>query len=216
MFTGIVEEKGRVISLKKSDKSCVLEIAANVVTQQLELGDSVAVNGVCLTMVSITKSSFCADVMNQTLKMSSLGALKPGDSVNLERAMSAQGRFGGHIVSGHIDGTGEIISVKPDANAIWYTVSAAPELMRYIVDKGSVALDGISLTVAKVTDDSFSVSVIPHTAKITVLGEKKAGDRVNIENDIIAKYVEKLMLPKIEKTPKKSGITMEFLMENGF
>lgn len=216
MFTGIVEEKGKVISLKKSDKSCVLEIAANVVTQQLAIGDSVAVNGVCLTMVFVGKTSFCADVMNQTLKMSSLGSLKTGDSVNLERAMPANGRFGGHIVSGHIDGVGEIISVKPDANAIWYTVSAAPELMRYIVDKGSVALDGISLTVARVNETSFSVSVIPHTAKMTVLGDKRTGDKVNIENDIIAKYIEKLTMPPIAQKAEKSGITMEFLTENGF
>lgn len=213
MFTGIVEEKGKVITLEKSGDSCVLKIAANVVTEGLAIGDSVAVNGVCLTAVSVSDSHFCADVMNQTLKMSSLGALKPQSSVNLERAMAANGRFGGHIVSGHIDGVGKITAIRRDANAVWYTISASSELMRYIVAKGSVALDGISLTVAELDSGSFSVSLIPHTAKSTVLGEKRVGDTVNIENDVIAKYVEKLLSPQ---QPQKSGITMEFLLENGF
>ena len=213
MFTGIVEEKGKVIALEKSGDSCVLKIAANVVTEGLAIGDSVAVNGVCLTAVSVSESHFCADVMNQTLKMSSLGALKPQSSVNLERAMAANGRFGGHIVSGHIDGVGKITAIRRDANAVWYTISASSELMRYIVAKGSVALDGISLTVAELDSGSFSVSLIPHTAKSTVLGEKRVGDTVNIENDVIAKYVEKLLSPQ---QPQKSGITMEFLLENGF
>lgn len=214
MFTGIIEELGEVMSLKKSAVSCTLTIKAKQIMSDLKIGDSVAVNGVCLTASRIDKGSFIADVMNETLRASSLGALVRGSEVNLERAMPAQGRFGGHIVSGHIDSTGVISKVKADCNAVWYTITAPQSVMRYIVKKGSIAIDGISLTVARVDDNSFSVSMIPHTAKATALGKKQAGDIVNLENDIIAKYIERLLAPQ-ENSPK-SSITMSFLAENGF
>ena len=153
--------------------------------------------------------------MHETLNRSSLGALAPGSPVNLERAMAADSRFGGHIVSGHIDGTGAITQVRRDDNALWYTVEASPALLRYIVEKGSIAMDGISLTVAAVEADRFSVSVIPHTAAVTALGRKRSGDVVNLETDIIGKYVEKLLRPAEPAAPR-AGLSLEFLMENGF
>lgn len=216
MFTGIVEEMGQIRSIVRGASSAVLSIEANLILENLKIGDSVAVNGVCLTATSIGAGGFTADVMHETLNRSSLGALQKGSHVNLERAMLANGRFGGHIVSGHIDGTGTIGSIQKDDNALWYTILADAKLLRYIVEKGSVTIDGISLTVADVQSDRFAVSLIPHTAKVTVLGEKRTGDIVNLETDIIGKYVEKLMKPTVEETKQKSGITMEFLAENGF
>lgn len=214
MFTGIIEEVGTVKAVKRSGTSSFIEIQAKKVLEDVHLGDSIAVNGVCLTVTHCDGSIFRADVMNETLSRSSLGSLTTGSPVNLERAMAADGRFGGHIVSGHIDGTGTVSDIRNDGIAVWYTITAPPELLRYIVEKGSIAIDGISLTVAKVTDTSFSVSIIPHTAAQTILGTKKTGDMVNLENDIIGKYVEKLMKPA-EAAPQ-SGITMEFLAKNGF
>ncbi|WP_294413130.1 riboflavin synthase [uncultured Ruminococcus sp.] len=214
MFTGIIEEVGTVSRVQHSGNASFIEIQAKKVLEDVRLGDSIAVNGVCLTVTHFGGGVFRADVMNETLSRSSLGSLTNGSPVNLERAMAANGRFGGHIVSGHIDGTGIITDIKNDGIAVWYTVSAAPELLRYIVEKGSIAIDGISLTVAKVTDTSFSVSIIPHTAAQTILSTKKTGDTVNLENDIIAKYAEKLMKPA--ETPKTGGITMDFLAKNGF
>ena len=216
MFTGIVEEMGQIRSIVRGASSAVLSIEANLILEDLKIGDSVAVNGVCLTATSIGAGGFTADVMHETLNRSSLGALQKGSHVNLERAMLANGRFGGHIVSGHIDGTGTIGSIQKDDNALWYTILADAKLLRYIVEKGSVTIDGISLTVADVQSDRFAVSLIPHTAKVTVLGEKRTGDIVNLETDIIGKHVEKLMKPTVEETKQKSGITMEFLAENGF
>ena len=216
MFTGIVEEMGQIRSIVRGASSAVLSIEANLILEDLKIGDSVAVNGVCLTATSIGAGGFTADVMHETLNRSSLGALQKGSHVNLERAMLANGRFGGHIVSGHIDGTGTIGSIQKDDNALWYTILADAKLLRYIVEKGSVTIDGISLTVADVQSDRFAVSLIPHTAKVTVLGEKRTGDIVNLETDILGKYVEKLMKPAVEETKQKSGITMEFLAENGF
>ena len=216
MFTGIVEEMGQIRSIVRGASSAVLSIEANLILEDLKIGDSVAVNGVCLTATSIGAGGFTADVMHETLNRSSLGALQKGSHVNLERAMLANGRFGGHIVSGHIDGTGTIGSIQKDDNALWYTILADAKLLRYIVEKGSVTIDGISLTVADVQSDRFAVSLIPHTAKVTILGEKRTGDIVNLETDIIGKYVEKLLKPAEEETKQKSGITMEFLAENGF
>jgi len=215
MFTGIVEEMGCVKSVQHGAVSSFVEIKAEAVLSDAHIGDSIAVNGVCLTVTNITADSFRADVMNETLSRSSLGTLRQGSFVNLERAMSANGRFGGHIVSGHIDGTGTIADIKKDGIAVWYTITSSPEILRYIVEKGSVAIDGISLTVADVSDTDFKISVIPHTAAQTVLRFKKSGDIVNIENDIIGKYVEKLMGYGIDKS-QKSSITMDFLAENGF
>ena len=215
MFTGIVEEMGVLRSVRRGAHSAVLSIGAETVLSDLKIGDSVAVNGVCLTATAVDAGGFTADVMHETLNRSSLGALVPGSPVNLERAMAANGRFGGHMVAGHIDGTGTITARRQDDNAVWYTVSAAPSLLRYIVEKGSIAIDGISLTVASVEADRFSVSVIPHTAAVTVLGRKRPGDIVNLETDLIGKYVEKLLRPA-EDTAPKGGISLEFLMENGF
>lgn len=215
MFTGIVEELGTIRAVRRGAASAVLSIGASEVLSDLKIGDSVAVNGVCLTVTSLDDGGFTADVMHETLGRSSLGALAPGGHVNLERAMPANGRFGGHIVSGHIDGTGKVASVRPDDNALWYTISAAPELLRYIVEKGSITIDGISLTVAAVDEVSFSVSLIPHTAAVTTLGKKRAGDTVNLETDIIGKYVEKLLRPAPEPE-RRGGISLEFLAENGF
>ena len=215
MFTGIIEEVGKVVSIKKGAKSSILTIQGRKIFEDLKIGDSVAVNGVCLTVTSFSKNIFIADVMNETLIRSSLGDLSDGSLVNLERAMAANGRFGGHIVSGHIDGTGSIIKIQRDDNAIWYTITTSDNLMKYIVEKGSIAIDGISLTVAKVDCKSFSVSIIQHTANETVLSHRSVGDNVNLENDIIGKYVEKLINLR-DKKKIESNITREFLMKNGY
>ena len=213
MFTGLIEETGTVCEVCRNGNASFIRIAAEKVLEGTKVGDSIAVNGVCLTVTDHDGKIFRADVMNETLSRSSLGTLKQGSKVDLERAMSAEGRFGGHIVSGHIDGTGTVSSIKQDGIAVRYTISADDKLLRYIVEKGSVTLDGISLTVASVTDSDFTVSVIPHTAEQTILPYKKVGDIINIETDIIGKYVEKLLRPA---EPKKSGVTMEQLMKNGF
>jgi riboflavin synthase len=216
MFTGIVEETGKILGIKKGAHSAVLTIQADKVLEDAKIGDSIAVNGVCLTATSISGNTFTADVMHETLNRSSLAQAKGGTPVNLERAMPADGRFGGHIVAGHVDGVGTIVRAVPDDNAIRYTIEAEPSILRYIVEKGSIAIDGISLTVAAVTDRDFTVSVIPHTVKLTILNSKKPGDPVNLENDIIGKYVEKLLSPGAEAEPEKSTLTREFLLENGY
>ena len=217
MFTGIIEEIGTVRRIERGAAGARLTIAAKTVLEGTELGDSIATNGVCLTVVSMTSDSFSADVMAESLRRSSLGALQTGSPVNLERAMPLNGRFGGHIVSGHIDGTGTIASQKREDNAVWVTVRAPAALLRYIVEKGSIAIDGVSLTVAAVDETGFAVSIIPHTGAQTILLDKKAGETVNLECDVIGKYVEKLLAPYAptdEAAP--SGITMEFLAQNGF
>lgn len=211
MFTGIVEELGTIRGIRRGAKSAVLTIGADLVLSDAKLGDSIAVNGVCLTVTGLPGGAFTADVMHETLDRSSLGALGAGSLVNLERAMPANGRFGGHIVSGHIDGTGTIAWVRRDDNAQWYTIHAPAHLLRYIVEKGSIAIDGISLTVAKLSPDGFQVSVIPHTAEQTILSKKRAGDVVNLENDCIGKYVERLLSPGGE-----TGITKAFLQKFGY
>ena len=212
MFTGIIEEIGKVQAIQHGGNSSFIKIQAEKILEDIHEGDSIAVNGVCLTVIEFDKNNFRADVMNETLRRSSLGSLKNGSPVNLERAMPANGRFGGHIVSGHIDGTGTILSVKNDGIAVWYTISTTPEIMRYIIEKGSIAIDGISLTVAEVGDSIFSVSIIPHTSEKTILSYKKTGDIVNLENDIIGKYVGKF----INSDSRKSNISIDFLAENGF
>jgi len=213
LFTGIVEETGEVLQIGGG----VLKLKASKVLEGTQLGDSIAVNGVCLTVTNMTKDSFSADVMPQTLRMSSLGQLKTGSRVNLERAMAADGRFGGHIVSGHIDGTGTVKELRKEGNAVWVTISADQSILRLIVEKGSIAIDGISLTVAKLTATDFSVSIIPHTGEETTLLSRKPGEIVNLENDVVGKYVERLLSFKnAEPEPKKSSLTMEFLREHGF
>lgn len=214
MFTGIIEEVGEIKTIKRSQKFAVLSIEGDTIFSDLKVGHSVAVNGVCLTVVSLSNNTFTADIMSETLDRSSLGSLKSGSKVNLERAMDASGRFGGHIVSGHIDGIGFITSIKEDANAIWYTISCSDKLLCYIVEKGSITIDGISLTVAKVTNSNFTVSIIPHTAKSTILSERSVTDKVNLENDVIAKYVEKLMTNQSKNN--NSNITEDFLKKTGF
>lgn len=229
MFTGIVEEVGTIHSIAMGEKSAILTIEASVVLQGSKIGDSIAVNGVCLTVTSIRNGQFTADVMAETLRRSSLGSLHRGSKVNLERAMAADGRFGGHMVAGHIDGTGTIRSMKREDNAVWVEIEASEKILRYIIEKGSIAIDGISLTVAKLTSKSFSVSVIPHTGEETTLLKKKAGDIVNLENDLIGKYVERLLGGSISAVSKaeggetanstgsaRSGITMEMLTKYGF
>lgn len=210
MFTGIIEEIGTILQREETANRCALTISAKKVLTDTKIGDSIAVNGVCLTVTDFKKDSFTADVMPETLRRSSLRQLKTGSAVNLERAMAADGRFGGHIVAGHIDGTGKISSLRPEGNAVLVTVSTTPDLLRYIVEKGSIAIDGISLTVAKVTRSDFTVSLIPHTGEETTLLKHRPGEIVNLETDIIGKYVEKLI------QTKKSGVTMELLLENGF
>jgi len=219
MFTGIVEEIGRIKSIARGSQSAVLAIEASRVLEGTGTGDSIAVNGVCLTVTSISSKEFTADVMAETLRRSSLGVLQRGSRVNLERAMAADGRFGGHIVSGHIDGTGLIASMRKEDNAVWVTVDTPEQLLKYIVEKGSIAIDGISLTVAEVAEGSFSVSLIPHTGAETTLLQKKPGDVVNLENDVIGKYVERLLAfgGKDSGSEKvQSNITMDFLAKHGF
>lgn len=216
MFTGIVEETGTLRSLSRGSKSCVIHVQCSTVLEDTRIGDSIAVNGICLTVTSVESGGFTADVMNETLSRSSLAQTRPGDPVNLERAMAANGRLGGHIVSGHIDGTGIIREIRDDDNAVWYTVEAPPEILRYVVEKGSIAIDGISLTVARVDDRSFQVSVIPHTRAVTALSSRRVGSPVNLENDIVGKYVEKLMQPAPSESGPASGITMEFLAQHGY
>ncbi len=228
MFTGIIEEIGTITSITKGARSSRLTIKGSKIFDDLHIGDSVAVNGVCLTATSKTGNTFTADVMAETLRRSSLGALNIGSYVNLERAMAANGRFGGHIVSGHIDGTGVIESFEREDNAVWVTVKTPAKILRYIIEKGSIAIDGISLTVAYVDDRCFKVSLIPHTGANTTLLDKKAGDIVNLENDVVGKYVEKLLSGKngdgnsneegAEAGDDSGGsaITMEFLAQHGF
>ncbi|MDO4288798.1 MAG: riboflavin synthase [Eubacterium sp.] len=215
MFTGIVEEIGRVSKISRGRHSAVLEIGAQKVLEHTKIGDSIAVNGICLTVTSLGAGSFTADVMHETLDRSALAALRSGDHVNLERAMPADGRFGGHMVGGHIDGTGRIVSIEKDDTAVWFTVQVKPELLRYVVEKGSIAMDGISLTVAKTQGDRFSVSAIPHTVRETVLHWRRPGELVNLETDMIGKYVEQL-LHLSQKQDGRGGITEEFLTKYGF
>lgn len=207
MFTGIVEEIGRVKSIRRGSNEAKIVISCSKVLGKKTtmsslpnigvatiIGDSIAVNGVCLTVTELRGDTFTADVMPETFSRSSLSALRPGSKVNLERAMPAYGRFGGHIVSGHIDGTGKIASIKKDGNAVWFTIETKSEITDYIVEKGSITIDGISLTVATVKHQTpigkFQVSIIPHTLSETSLSEKKTGDTVNLETDIVGKYVK--------------------------
>lgn len=203
MFTGIIEEIGTIADIKMGAKSCALTVNAKVVISDVNIGDSIAINGVCTTVTRATDSQFSVDIMAETMRKTSFSILKKGDRVNLERAMSANSRFGGHIVSGHIDGTGTIRSMQREDNAVWVTIGANDEIMRYIVKKGSITIDGISLTVASIFKDAFSVSIIPHTAIETTLISKRCGDRVNLECDIIGKYVENFIIRRDESKLEK-------------
>jgi len=196
MFTGIVEELGEVAGLADLGDSVRLTLRGPVVVDGAGHGDSIAVNGVCLTVVESGTDTFTADVMRETLDHSSLGALVVGDPVNLERPMRLDGRLGGHLVQGHVDAVGHVAAKSPLADgSTRFTFSAPPDVLRYVVRKGSVAIDGISLTVASLDDDTFDVAVIPHTLAVTTLGHKERGAAVNLEADLIAKYVERLLVP---------------------
>ena len=215
MFTGIIEEIGTVVRLDRGPRSVRLTIAGQIIFSDLKLGDSVAANGVCLTASAIHGSQFTADIMPETLERSALGTLRPGSRVNLERALPADGRFGGHMVMGHIDDMGKIIRLRRDDNAIWLQIEASGDLLRYVIPKGSIAIDGISLTVARVDDRSLSVSIIPHTAECTTLAERQPGDPVNLEVDLLGKYVERLLNYNAPE-PAKPGLTADFLAKHGF
>lgn len=218
MFTGIVEEIGTVAHIRRGRSSAILTIRAKTIMDDVHIGDSIAVNGVCLTVTELQTDGFSADVMHETLDRSSLAGIQTGSHVNLERAMAANGRFGGHIVAGHVDGTGRIVDIRRDDTAIWYTIQASPEILRYIVEKGSIAIDGISLTVARVSTDRFSISAIPHMVRETVLQERRKGDVVNLENDMIGKYVERLIWADSGngKRAADGGVTKDFLTRCGF
>lgn len=219
MFTGLVEEIGTIVSIKKGTDSSRLTIAADMILKDIKVGDSIATNGICLTVTDFNNSSFTVDVMTESLRVSSLRTLAYNDPVNLERAMRLGDRLGGHMVSGHIDGTGTIESFKKEDNATVISISASVDLLKYIIYKGSIAIDGVSLTVFYVDDSLFKVSIIPHTSITTILLEKAIGDTVNLECDMIGKYVEKLLLNKENteiKDKPKSNLSISFLSENGF
>lgn len=233
MFTGLIEEIGTIISIRRNKSSFRLTIEADVILKDIKIGDSIAVNGICLTAENTTSNSFTADVMPETVLRTSLNNLKSSDKVNLERAMASNGRFGGHIVSGHIDGVGTIVNKKEDENAIWITISADKNIIKYVVEKGSISIDGISLTVAYVDTECFKVSIIPHTMKMTTLYFNKVGEKVNLECDIIGKYVERFLylgdttLNSNYSSTRNDGlnnfcintasnIDIDFLTKNGF
>lgn len=215
MFTGIVEELGVLEAVKRDSANMKVTFQAQKVLEDVQLGDSIAVNGVCLTVTRFSANNFTVDVMPETFRKTSLGQLQIGDKVNLERALTLQTRLGGHIVSGHIDGTGKIKSKNREHNAVVVYISAPEEILKYVVTKGSITIDGISLTVVDYDQNSFWVSLIPHTADQTTLGFKKAGDLVNLEVDILARYIERLML-KGPVSEKKGELSLDFLKENGF
>lgn len=217
MFTGIVEEIGSLKEISIGSGLGNIEIECNKVLEETKIGDSIAVNGVCLTVNKINSNSFVADIMGETLDRTNLGRLKDGNKVNLERALKVSDRLGGHIVSGHVDGKGQVLSIDKKNDGTWFTISADKEILKYIILKGSITIDGISLTVAYVDNEIFKVSIIPHTLKNTILAQKIQGSYVNLENDIMGKYIEKFMIfSKTESENEKSKITLDFLRENGF
>jgi riboflavin synthase len=223
MFTGIIEEIGQIKAIIRGSKSIRLTIICSRVIEGIKPGDSIAVNGICLTAAALGPGWFAADVMPETLRRTGLQKIRPQDTVNLERALRLCDRLGGHLVSGHTDGTGQLIRRDQEDNAIWLTIEAAPEILRYVVTKGSITLDGVSLTVAAVDQATLQVALIPHTASLTTLGSRAVGESVNIECDVIGKYVEKFVqatrsgLDTIgQNIESKSGLTMAFLHDNGF
>ncbi len=213
MFSGIIEAVGEVCSLKKDARGARIGVEAPGVLGDVRLGDSIALNGVCVTVVDFDARKFEADLSVETLRRTNLGTLAVGDGCNLERAMALGDRLGGHLVSGHVDGVGKIRSRRQEGDSLWLTFEAPLEVMRYVVYKGSVAVDGISLTVAACEGETFSVSIIPHTSEQTTLTRKKDGDAVNLEADMIGKYVEKLLAPHVEA---RGGLTMKKLEEQGY
>lgn len=229
MFTGLIAEQGTVERLAEGSTSCQLTVRAQKILPGVKIGDSIAVNGVCLTVVHLQGNRFTADVMPETVRRTTLRQLQPGDRVNLEKALRPTDGLDGHIVQGHVEGVGTIREIAPEGNALAYRIETPKELLRYIVEKGSVAIDGISLTVTETDDTGFSVSLIPHTAKMTTLGYKSVGDSVNLETDILARYVEKML--GLQKTAggladsrrteiagenSEDGLTEAFLRQHGF
>jgi riboflavin synthase len=215
VFTGLVEEIGVLKAIGKGAKSAQLTIGADKVLQDIKLGDSISTNGVCLTVVAFSNNSFTVDVMPETMRRSNLKDLKPGSKINLERALRLGDRLGGHIVSGHIDGIGLIRTIEAEDNATWVTIEAGVAIMKYVIEKGSIAIDGTSLTVARVGKEDFKVSIIPLTRDETTLLSKKIGEEVNLECDMVGKYIERLTM--FNKDNNKNGeINLDFLKENGF
>ncbi len=217
MFTGIVEEIGRMRVVKSGEKSARMTLEAHTVLEEVSLGDSIAVNGVCLTVVSYDARAFTVDVSPETLRSTTLGELRPGDAVNLERALPARGRFGGHMVSGHVDGVGRVSTITREGNATVITFSAPPAILELSVPKGSIAVDGISLTINTLDASTFSVSIIPHTGERTTLLNRRPGDRVNLESDLIGKYVHRFLSRRNQEGGgHDAGLSMDFLSEHGF
>ena len=208
MFTGIIEETGKILSI--TDKIVVIE--ADIVLKNTKIGDSIAVNGVCLTVTDLSNCSFCADVSPETFRVSALKELKKGSIVNLERAMAADGRFGGHIVSGHVDSIARIIAIEKNTEFYNLKISLNSDSSRYVVKKGSITIDGISLTVANIANNIVTIAIIPHTFENTNLKTHQKDDLVNIEVDILAKYIEKFL----STSDNRSRIDMDFLQRNGF
>ena len=215
MFTGLIEEIGILKEVRKGVKSAELSISANKVLQDIRIGDSISTNGVCLTVIRFSNNSFVVDVMPETMRRSNLKNLKPGSKINLERALRLGDRLGGHIVSGHIDGMGLVKAIEAEDNATWVTIEAKSQIMKYIIEKGSIAIDGTSLTVAYVDDNAFKVSIIPLTRDETTLLSKKIGNEVNLECDMVGKYIERFTMFNItDNSPNE--INMDFLKDNGF
>lgn len=214
MFTGIIEEMGTIREVVSRGNRSVIRIGAKTVFEDLKLGDSVAVNGVCLTVTEISPQTFSADISLETLRVSSLKGLRSGDLVNLERSLRLKDRLGGHLVLGHVDGMGQILNREVKENTIFLAISAPKELLYYIVRKGSIAVDGVSLTVTDTFPDSFSVAIVPYTASKTTLGLKKIGEPVNLETDILGRYVEKFLQGRSESSQR--SIDLSFLAEHGF
>lgn len=212
MFTGLIEEIGEITSIEKIGDGLRLTIHAPVITSDVKVDDSIAINGCCLTATKVSGTDFTVEAVEETLKKTTLGLLKKGDQINLERAMKLSDRLGGHLVLGHVDGVGKIISIASRTTSWWVTIEVTQSLIKYAIPVGSVAVDGISLTVAELHDSRISVSIIPHTWEKTIIGTKKAGDSVNLEMDMIGKYVERLFGEK----EKKSIITEEWLKSKGF
>ena len=218
MFTGIIEEVGVIKNITANSKSGKITILANKILDDTDLGDSIAVNGVCLSVSGINKNEFVADVMMETIRATNLGKLNIKDKVNLERAMSISSRFGGHIVTGHVDTVGIIQEFKREENAVWVSISAEEEFLKNIINKGSITIDGISLTVAYIDNKIFKVSIIPHTKLKTTILEKKVGNIVNLESDVIGKYIKHFLGTDIKESNNnsKNNIDLEFLIKNGF
>ncbi len=214
MFTGLIEEIGYIEKIETKTISTTMQIKAKKVLDKVKVGDSIATNGACLTVVTHTDNTFTVDIMAETVRMTNIKTLRKGDPVNLERALRLSDRLGGHIVSGHIDGTGVIKEFREEENAIWVKIEASEEILKYIIKKGSITIDGISLTVAKLENETFSVSLIPLTRDDTTLASKKVGDIINLECDIVGKYVERLM--GYENKESKDNVTMQLLQDNGF